>query len=156
MDTGRVLFCIGFTSFEVFKNYSPKAKWLSLNNYSTIFTKPKVRCFFFCIIAKGLSNSVINSFANWKFCYNCLDYLYWDSSKFLVEFNPLTPRSNLYFSLLTYLTYNFYYVSSENFVSNQLTIPKLIFSLFSSLIWLILYWYCKEKFCLGHSWELKG
>ena len=26
------------------------------------------------------------------------------------------------------------------------------FSLFSSLVCLILYWYCKEKFCLGHSW----
>ena len=29
--------------------------------------------------------------------------------------------------------------------------PNWYFSLFSSLIWLILYWYCKEKFCLGHS-----
>ena len=32
----------------------------------------------------------------------------------------------------------------------------MIFFLFSSLIWLILYWYCKEKFSLGHSWEFKG
>ena len=31
-----------------------------------------------------------------------------------------------------------------------------MFSFFSSLVWLTLYWYCKEKFCLGHSWELKG
>ena len=53
-------------------------------------------------------------------------------------------------------SYNFYDVSSENLASDQLIIPKLIFSLFSALIWLILYWYCKEKFCLGHSWELKG
>ena len=52
--------------------------------------------------------------------------------------------------------YNSYNVSSENLVSDQLIIPKLIFSLSSSLIWLILYQYCKEKFCLGHSWELKG
>ena len=29
------------------------------------------------------------------------------------------------------------------------------FSLFSSLIWLILYWYCKEKFWFGYSWELR-
>ena len=28
--------------------------------------------------------------------------------------------------------------------------------LLSSLIWLILYWYRKGKFCLGHWWELKG
>ena len=28
--------------------------------------------------------------------------------------------------------------------------------LLSSLIWLILYWYRKGKFCLGHLWELKG
>ena len=34
--------------------------------------------------------------------------------------------------------------------------PNWYFSLFSSLIWLILYWQCKEKFSLGHSWELKG
>ena len=32
---------------------------------------------------------------------------------------------------------------------------NLIFFLFSSLIWLILYRYRKEIFCLGHSWELK-
>ena len=29
------------------------------------------------------------------------------------------------------------------------------FSLFSRLDCMILYWYCKEKFSLGHSWELK-
>ena len=34
--------------------------------------------------------------------------------------------------------------------------PNWYFSLFSSLIWLILYWYCKEKFSLGHSREFKG
>ena len=52
--------------------------------------------------------------------------------------------------------YNSYNVSSENLVLDQVIIPKLTFSLFSLLIWLILYWYCKEKFCLGHSWELKS
>ena len=52
-------------------------------------------------------------------------------------------------------SYNSYNVSSENLVVDQLIILKFIFSLFSSLTWLILYWYCKEKFCLGHSWELK-
>ena len=54
--------------------------------------------------------------------------------------NPLTPRSNLSFSLLS--PHNSYNVSSENLVLDQLIIPKLIFSLFSSLIWLIFYWYC--------------
>ena len=34
---------------------------------------------------------------------------------------------------------------------DQLIIPKLIFSLFSSLIWLI----SKEKSSLIHSWELE-
>ena len=30
------------------------------------------------------------------------------------------------------------------------------FSLFSSLVCLMSYWYCEEKFCLGHMWELKA
>ena len=51
--------------------------------------------------------------------------------------------------------YNSYNVSLDNLVLDQLIISKFYFSLFSSRIWLILYWYCKEKFCLGHSWELK-
>ena len=50
--------------------------------------------------------------------------------------------------------YNSYNVSSENLVLNQLIIPKLISLLI--LIWLMLYRYCKEKFCLGHLWELNG
>ena len=57
--------------------------------------------------------------------------------------------------------YNYYKVSSENLILDQLIIPKLTF--FFILItylpggWygidivLILYWYCKEKFSLGHS-----
>ena len=52
--------------------------------------------------------------------------------------------------------YSSYNVSSENLVLDQVIIPKLTFSLVSLLICLILYWYCKEKFCLGHSWELKS
>ena len=53
--------------------------------------------------------------------------------------------------------YNSYNVSLDNLVMDQLIIPKLIFS-FVLIACLIdkLYWYCKEKFCLGHSWELKG
>ena len=52
------------------------------------------------------------------------------------------------------LLYSFYDVSSENSVLDQLMIPWFpdwYFSLFSSLVCLILYRYCKEKFCLGHS-----
>ena len=30
------------------------------------------------------------------------------------------------------------------------------FSLFWSVVCLIIYWYCKEKLCPGHSWEWKG
>ena len=44
---------------------------------------------------------------------------------FMEAFNPLTPRSNLQFSLLS--TFNSYNVSSENLVLDQLIIPKLIF-----------------------------
>ena len=33
--------------------------------------------------------------------------------------------------------------------------PNWYFSLFSSLVCLTLYGYCKKKFCLGNSWELK-
>ena len=54
------------------------------------------------------------------------------------------PRS---FSSSPYcLPCNYYNVRLENLVLDQ----------FSTLICLILYWYCKEKFSLGHTWELKG
>ena len=43
----------------------------------------------------------------------------------------------------------------EILIGHQLPISLLIFSLHSSQVWLILYWYCKENFCLGHSKELK-
>ena len=38
----------------------------------------------------------------------------------------------------------------------KLQSTNLCFSIFSSLVYLRLYWYCKEKFCLGHNWEWKG
>ena len=49
---------------------------------------------------------------------------------------------NLTLSLVYYLPYNSYDVSSESLVMDQLIIPKFIFSLFSSLYYLILYQYC--------------
>ena len=106
---------------------------LESNQESTIYNQ--------CILWAPLANT-------WSLC--SLKFLY--TSYFAV--NLLTPRSNLSFSLLP--PHNSYNVSSESLVLDQLIIPKLIFSLFSSLIWLIFYWYCEEKFCLGHSWALKG
>ena len=64
----------------------------------------------------------------------------------------IRPKKNLgLYIIWIYDQYN----DRENLVLDQLIIPKVIFFLFSSLIWLILYRYRKEKFCLGHSWELK-
>ena len=51
---------------------------------------------------------------------------------------------------------NSYDVISDNLVLDQLIISFWIFSLISPLVCLVLHWYCKENFCLGHSWELKG
>ena len=55
-----------------------------------------------------------------------------------------------------WLLYNSYDSRSEKLLLDQLKIPNWYFSLFSSLACSILYRYCKEKFFLGHSWELKG
>ena len=46
--------------------------------------------------------------------------------------------------------------SLESLVLDQRRTSWLVFLLFSSLLRLILYWYCKEKFCLDHSWEFKA
>ena len=54
------------------------------------------------------------------------------------------------------LPYNSHNVNSENLVLNQPVIPDRYFSLFSSLVCSISYWFCKEKFCLGHLRGLKG
>ena len=51
---------------------------------------------------------------------------------------------------------NSYDVISDNLVLDQPIISFWIFSLISPLACLVLHWYCKENFCLGHSWELKG
>ena len=55
---------------------------------------------------------------NWN-----LSLLFELKNKYLI--NPLTPRSNLSFSLLS--TYNYYNVSSENLILDQLIIPNLTF-----------------------------
>ena len=66
-----------------------------------------------------------------------------------VLLKPLTPKIS-FSNSLHYLPYSSCDVSLENLVLDKLTIPLLIF------FCLILYWYCREKFSLGHSWELKG
>ena len=64
---------------------------------------------------------------------------------------------DLIINLPYYLPYSSYDVSLENFESDQLTIHLwLFFSLFSSIVYLILHWCCKKKFSHGYSWELKG
>ena len=70
-------------------------------------------------------------------------------------FNLLTPKIlsvillTISHTVLVMLVWRIWYWMS-------LLSPNWYFSLFSSLVCLILYRYCKEKFCHGHSWELKG
>ena len=66
-----------------------------------------------------------------------------------VLLKPLTPKIS-FSNSLHYLPYSSCDVSLENLVLDKLIIPLLIF------FCLILYWYSREKSCLGHSWELKG
>ena len=68
--------------------------------------------------------------------------------------NPLTPKISIivltvHHTVLAMLVWRIWYWIN-------LQSPNWYFSLFSSLAHLILYCYCKEKFCLGHSWESKG
>ena len=72
-----------------------------------------------------------------------------------IYFNSLTPKTSLEillticYTVLVMLVWKIWYWIN-------LWPPNWYFSLFSSLFCLILYWYCQEKFCLGHSWELTG
>ena len=68
---------------------------------------------------------------------------------FYIWLNPFTSKISLVV-LLTVCCKVLMMLVLENLVFNW------HFSLFSSHVCLILYWYCKEKFYLGHSWELKG
>ena len=70
---------------------------------------------------------------------------------FMEAFNPLTPRSNLQFSLLS--TFNSYNVSSENLVLDQLIIAKLIlfFVLIINLVDIVLILYRETL-----PWSLMG
>ena len=50
-----------------------------------------------------------------------------------------------------YKQYNWYGVSLENLVLDQLIIPKLMFLFFLITFLFDLHWYCKEKISLGYS-----
>ena len=68
--------------------------------------------------------------------------------------NPITPKISLVI-LLTVCSVILDMLVREFGIESTYNTLRF-FSLFSSLICLILYWYCKEKFYLGHSWELRG
>ena len=78
----------------------------------------------------------------------------------VLQFNSLTlltlylPDQICKFSLQS--TIQFFNVSSENLVLDQLIIPKLIFFFILITCLLDIVSYCKEKFSLGHLWELLG
>ena len=79
----------------------------------------------------------------------------WMWSWFILTF--LLSRCHLLINSSHCLLYNSCDISLENLVLNQLMIPFLIFFfILIFLVCLILYWYCKENFCLSHSWELKS
>ena len=69
------------------------------------------------------------------------------------EVNPLTPKISLVIPLTVCHTVLVMFVWRIWSWINSFSL-NLYFSLFSSLVCLILYWYCEEKFYLGHSWEL--
>ena len=69
--------------------------------------------------------------------------------------NPLTPKISLVI-LLTVCHTVLVMLVWRIWDWINLKSPNWYFSLFSSLVCLILHWYCREKLCRGHSWELKG
>ena len=69
------------------------------------------------------------------------------------EVNPLTPKISLVILLTICHTVLMTFVWRIWRWINSFSL-NLYFSLFSSLVCLILYWYCQEKFYLGHLWEL--
>ena len=71
------------------------------------------------------------------------------------SFNPFTSKISLIILLTVCHTVLVMLVWRIWFWINLYSL-NFYFSLISSLVCLILYWYCKEKFCLGDSWELKG
>ena len=71
------------------------------------------------------------------------------------EVNPLTPKISLVILLTVCHTVLVMFVWRIWCWINSFSL-NLYFSLFSSFVCLILYWYCEEKFYLGHLWELNS
>ena len=70
---------------------------------------------------------------------------------------PLDPESSsISQDLISNSPYCLPYNSHDKVQRIWYWINLLIFSLFSPLVCLILYWYCKEKFYCSHSREVKG
>ena len=76
----------------------------------------------------------------------------WINFPGVMDLNPFTPKISLVIPLTVCHTILMMLVDIG--LSN--TSPNWYISSFSSPVCLILFWYCKEKFCLGHSWVLKG
>ena len=79
-------------------------------------------------------------------------FIVFDKNKYIKWLILSTPRSRVILltvchTILKTLVRRIWYSSP---------ILWLIFFFILITYLLILYWYCKEKFCLGHWWELKG
>ena len=70
--------------------------------------------------------------------------------------HPLTPKISIEILLTVCHTVLEMLVWRIWSWSNSSPLIDLQLFLFLLLVCLIPYWYCKEKFCLGHSWELMG
>ena len=118
--------------------------------------KPKACIFWKYGVVFNLVREVLQcsfSFAILRFS-NILSYLRMKVAYVL----PLKPfHFQDLISLSPYcLQYNLYGVSLENLNFDQLIISKLMFFFFLFSYHLpawFLHWYCKEKICLGHSWD---
>ena len=73
---------------------------------------------------------------------------------FAIQLNPLVPKILIVIPLT--VCHIFLVILVWRFGTGSANYFSLKLFLFPSLVCLILYWYCKEKFCLGHPWELKG
>ena len=81
--------------------------------------------------------------------YDCANLWTWNQSQAPRKINVNTFAPKILLVILLAVCSQ----CSENLVLDQLTIPNWYFSLFSSLVYLILYWHRKGKFCLDHSKE---
>ena len=72
----------------------------------------------------------------------------------IISINPLTVPDLI--SLLSIMLFSWFLKSTEFGIGWTFKLIIWHFSLFSSSVCLILYWNYREKFCLGHLWELKG